>query len=111
VFGGTNIGAGGSIDPSTLDGSNGFVINGANERDNLGSSVKTGSDLNNDGFADLIINVPNVEVNGIPRVGSISVVFGGTNVGAGGSIDPSTLDGTNGFTINGTNREDFLVVQ
>jgi hypothetical protein len=108
VFGGTDLGAGGSIDPSTLDGTNGFVINGTNERDNLGSSVETGSDLNNDGVADLIIGAPFAEVNGIPRAGSISVVFGGTNVGEGGNIDSSTLDGSNGFVINGTNREDFL---
>jgi FG-GAP repeat len=108
VFGGTDLGAGGSIDPSTLDGTNGFVINGTNERDNLGSPVKTGSDLNNDGVADLIIGVPNAEVNGIPRAGSISVVFGGTDVGEGGNIDVSSLDGSNGFVINGTNREDFF---
>jgi hypothetical protein len=55
VFGGTNVGAGGSIDPSTLDGTNGFVINGINQNEGLGSSVKIDSDLNGDGIADLIM--------------------------------------------------------
>jgi hypothetical protein len=108
VFGGTNIGAGGSIDRSTLDGSNGFVINGTNPNDLLGSSVTTASDINNDGIADLIIRNPYADPNGIRNAGSTYVVFGGTNIGAGGSIDPSTLDGSNGFTINGTNPGERL---
>jgi hypothetical protein len=70
VFGGTNIGAGGSIDRSTLDGSNGFVINGTNQYDRLGSSVTTASDINNDGIADLIIGVPYADPNGIINAGS-----------------------------------------
>ncbi|MGB5959673.1 MAG: calcium-binding protein [Coleofasciculaceae cyanobacterium] len=108
VFGGTNIGAGGSIDRSTLDGTNGFVINGTNERDfSRSASVTTTSDLNGDGIADLMIHSPDADVNGIRGAGSIYVVFGGTNIGAGGSLDRSTLDGTNGFVINGTNQGDF----
>jgi Ca2+-binding RTX toxin-like protein len=109
VFGGTNIGAGGSLDRSTLDGSNGFVINGTNERDLWSTSVTTTtSDLNGDGITDLMIRSPNVSLNGFREEGSISVVFGGTNIGAGGSIDRSTLDGSNGFVINGTNRQELL---
>jgi hypothetical protein len=108
VFGGTNIGAGGSINQSTLDGINGFVINGTNQNDRLGRSVISNSDLNNDGIADLIIGVPDANPNGIGNAGSIYVVFGGTDMGAGGSIDPSTLEGNNGFVINGTNQNDYL---
>jgi Ca2+-binding RTX toxin-like protein len=108
VFGGTNIGAGGSIDRSTLDGSNGFVINGSNPGDRLGDSVISNSDINNDGIADLIIRNPDADPNDINNAGSTYVVFGGTNIGAGGSIDRSTLDGSNGFTINGTTQSERL---
>jgi Ca2+-binding RTX toxin-like protein len=108
VFGGTDIGAGGSIDRFTLDGSNGFVIKGSNQDDRLGSSVTTTSDINGDGIADLIISAPNADPNGIRDAGSIYVVFGGTDIGAGGSIDRSTLDGSNGFTINGTTQYEGL---
>jgi hypothetical protein len=108
VFGGTNVGAGGSIDRSTLDGTNGFVINGTDQNNFFGDSVTTGSDLNNDGIADLIISDRYANVNGIRNAGATYVVFGGTNMGAGGSIDPSTLDGSNGFVITGTNQNDFF---
>jgi len=108
VFGSTTVGAGGSVELSSLDGDNGFVINGINQFDSLGSSVISGSDINGDGIADLIISAPDADPNGIRDAGSTYVVFGGTTVGAAGSVDPSSLDGTNGFVINGINRDDFL---
>jgi hypothetical protein len=108
VFGGTNVGAEGNVDPSSLDGSNGFVINGINEGDRLGRTVISTSDINADGMADLIIGAPNADPNGILDAGSTYVVFGGTNLGAGGSIDLSSLDGSNGFVINGINYSDIL---
>jgi hypothetical protein len=108
LFGGTNIGAGGSIDSSTLDGTNRFVINGTNPNDYLGWSVSNAGDLNNDGIADLIINTPYADPNGITNAGSTYVLFGGTNIGVGGSIDLSSLNGSNGFAINGTNSSDYL---
>ena len=100
VFGGPNVGASGSIDLSTLDGNNGFRLNGTYFQ--IGLSVTSDSDINGDGIADLIISAPNAYPNDIYDAGSTYVVFGGTNIGAGGSIDRSTLDGSNGFTINGT---------
>jgi len=106
VFGSTTVGAGGTLDTSSLDGGNGFVINGINEYDRLGSSVISTSDINADGIADLIISAPFADPNGIPFAGSTYVVFGGTTVGVGGSVDPSSLDGINGFVINGINQRD-----
>jgi hypothetical protein len=108
VFGGTTVAAGGSLEPSSLDGSNGFIINGINEYGYLGRSVSSGSDINADGIADLIIGAPDADPNGIRNAGSTYVVFGGTTVGAGGNVDPSSLDGSNGFVINGINPGDRL---
>jgi hypothetical protein len=105
VFGGTNIGSNGSVNLSTLDGSNGFVINGIAAGDLLGRSVSSAGDLNNDGIADLIIGTPNANPNSNDS-GASYVVFGGTNVGSNGSVNLSTLDGTNGFVINGLARGD-----
>jgi hypothetical protein len=112
VFGGLNVGASGSIDLSSLDGNNGFRLNGTYYSYpyyfQSGLSVTTASDLNNDGIADLIIGASSANPNDIYDAGSTYILFGGTNIGAGGSIDPSTLDGSNGFTINGTTQPDYF---
>ena len=39
-------------------------------------------------------------------VGESYVVFGDKEVGSGGSLNLSTLDGSNGFVINGINEFD-----
>ena len=44
-----------SLNLSSLDGSNGFVINGNNTFGGLGKSVSSAGDFNGDGFDDLII--------------------------------------------------------
>ncbi|YAG07099.1 Calcium-binding protein [Nostoc sp. DSM 114167] len=91
---------------STLNGTNGFVINGINAYDELGVSVSNAGDINGDGLVDLIIGAPGVDPNGIFS-GQSYVVFGSKgNFGA--SFDLSTLNGTNGFAINGMNAYDEL---
>jgi Ca2+-binding RTX toxin-like protein len=101
VFGGTNVGAGGSIDSSTLDGTNGFVITGINQNNSFGRIVNTTSDINGDGITDLIIGVPFADPDDITDAGSTYVVFGGTTLGGDGTLNLSDLDGSNGFVING----------
>ena len=54
VFGAAS-GFGASLDLSSLDGSNGFVINGIDSRDYSGESVSGAGDINGDGFDDIII--------------------------------------------------------
>ncbi|MEH2069770.1 MAG: hypothetical protein V7K47_16680 [Nostoc sp.] len=99
VFGGTNVGNSGNFNVSSLDGTNGFTIKGIAGRSGL--SVSNIGDLNNDGFDDLIIGAPNASPNGINDSGQSYVVFGGTNVGSGGTLNLSDLNGINGFAING----------
>ncbi|MBE9036195.1 beta strand repeat-containing protein [aff. Roholtiella sp. LEGE 12411] len=99
VFG-TNSGFSASLDLSSLNGSNGFVINGINERDRSGTSVSSAGDINGDGFDDLIIGARGADPNGQSGAGSSYVVFG-TNSGFSASLDLSSLDGSNGFVING----------
>ncbi|MDZ7965347.1 MAG: hypothetical protein RM368_10270 [Nostoc sp. DedSLP03] len=104
VFGRTNLGSGGSLNLSSLDGTNGFLINGIAES----SSVSNAGDINNDGIDDLIIGAPGASPNGNYRAGQSYVVFGGTNLGSGGSLNLSSLDGTNGFLINGITENNLL---
>ncbi|WP_339379206.1 hypothetical protein [aff. Roholtiella sp. LEGE 12411] len=105
VFG-TNSGFNASLDVSSLNGSNGFVINGINERDRSGTSVSNAGDINGDGFDDLIIGARYADPNGQYSAGSSYVVFG-TNSGLNASLNLSSLNGSNGFVINGINGGDL----
>ena len=80
-----------SIDFSTLDGTNGFVLTGS------GLTVAGSDDVNGDGFDDLLI--------GEPSSGKSYVVFGKAS-GFSSSIDLSILNGTNGFVLNGVDGGD-----
>jgi hypothetical protein len=80
---------------SSLDGNNGFTLNG-NASDSSGNSVSNAGDINGDNIDDLII--------GAPGAGKSYVVFGSTN-GFNTSLNLSDLNGSNGFTINGSSSD------
>jgi hypothetical protein len=105
VLFGSNGGFNSSLDLSTLNGSNGFVINGIDDSDFSEFSVSGAGDVNNDGFDDLIIGDRHADPNGNSGAGESYVVFG-TNGGFSSSLDLATIDGTNGFVLNGINFED-----
>jgi len=105
VFG-SNSGFGASFNLSTLNGSNGFAINGIAAYDFSGSSVSSAGDVNGDGFDDLIIGAFGADPYGINTAGQSYVVFG-SNSGFGASLNLSTLNGSNGFAINGIASYDF----
>ncbi|MFB2892387.1 beta strand repeat-containing protein [Aerosakkonemataceae cyanobacterium BLCC-F50] len=101
VFG-KSTGFSASLNLSSLDGSNGFVINGINQFDISGYSVSNAGDVNGDGIGDLIIG--GYQANG--AAGQSYVVFG-KSTGFSASLNLSTLDGSNGFVINGINANDY----
>ncbi|MEH2058962.1 MAG: hypothetical protein V7K97_22960 [Nostoc sp.] len=90
---------------STLNGTNGFAINGINTRDDSGNSVSSAGDINGDGIDDLIIGAPGASPNGSDESGQSYVVFGSKG-GFDAQLNLSTLNGTNGFAINGINAFD-----
>ena len=105
VFGKSS-GFGARLNLSTLNGTNGFALNGINSRDESGFSVSSAGDINGDGFDDLIIGTLDASPNGISSSGQSYVVFGKSS-GFSASLNLSTLNGTNGFAINGINSRDY----
>ncbi len=94
-----------NLDLSSLDGNNGFTINGIDGNDVSGGSVSDAGDVNGDDIDDIIIGAPEADANGETEVGQSYVVFGSSN-GFAPNLDLSSLDGTNGFIINGINFND-----
>ena len=82
-----------------LDGTNGFRLDGIDAGDDSGRSVAGAGDVNGDGFADLIIGAPEPRPTGLsaPARAMLSLARPGLR----DSLDLASLDGTNGFRLNG----------
>lgn len=105
VFGGPD--ASYSIPVSQIDGTNGFRIDGVNSYDYLGLAVTDLGDVNGDGIDDFAIAASPADPPGRSNAGEVYVIFGTTN-GFAPVFDVSTLDGTNGFVIQGANAGDRI---
>ena len=84
---------------ATLDGTNGFRLDGEQSYDFSGRSVSGAGDVNGDGFDDLIIGANYADPDGSDS-GASYVVFGKA-AGWDASLDLSTLDGLTGFRLDG----------
>lgn len=98
-------GFGSNLSLSTLNGTNGFKINGIAVNDASGGSVNHAGDINGDGIDDVVIGAPNADPNG-SNSGQSYVVFG-TNSGFSANFNLSSLNGSNGFQINGIAANDY----
>lgn len=96
-----------SFEIATLDGTNGFVIPGINSHDYSGSAVASIGDITGDGIDDLIIGAWNASPGGLMRAGQAYVIFG-HSMPWKSSLNPSNLDGNNGFLINGIDMNGCL---
>ncbi|MBX9609489.1 MAG: hypothetical protein K2Y51_24990 [Gammaproteobacteria bacterium] len=93
-----------SVNLGTLNGSNGFRMDGGDISDQTGHAVSVVGDVNGDGFADLLVGAANSDPTG-PGSGPSYVLFGKAS-GFTASINLSTLDGSNGFRLNGVAAND-----
>jgi len=84
---------------SSLDGTNGFRLDGTAVLDRSGFSVSAAGDVNGDGHDDLIVGATTADFNG-SQSGSSYVVFGKATPFAA-TLALSSLDGTSGFRLDG----------
>ncbi len=101
VYGGASVGSGGALELSSLNGANGFVLQGVANGYMTGEAADGAGDLNNDGAADLVIGADEADPFGRTNAGESYVVYGGAGVGSDGVFRLSGLNGVNGFTIVG----------
>ncbi len=90
---------------SSLNGSDGFRLDGAAANDRSGSSVSAAGDINGDGIGDLIVGADGADPNGNSAAGSSYVVFGKTT-GFAPTLAFSSLNGSDGFRLDGVAADD-----
>lgn len=99
VFGVTG-GLPASVSLGSLNGQNGFTIAETEATTGFGQSAAGAGDVNGDGLADIIIGAPLSSPAGQAGAGSAYVIFGRSTPFVA-SFDPASLDGSNGFRVNG----------
>lgn len=88
------------LDLGNLDASTGLAVTGFSPSDGGGYAVSNAGDWNGDGFDDLLVGAPDINiVTGAFGPGAAYLVFGGPGLAA--EIDIAALDGSNGFRIEG----------
>ena len=106
------------LDTSMLAPAHGFILQGDEMGDELGSSVSGAGDVNGDGLADLIVGALFGDDGG-SAAGEAYVVYGkadttGDGLQFGGTtlnrqvLDTTTLKSTDGFIIQGETARDRL---
>jgi hypothetical protein len=103
IFGRTSFPA--SFNLSSLNGSNGFIVNGAAPSDFLGYQVDGVGDINDDGIDDVAFGATHVMSSSGVQIGAAYVVFGKTT-SFPADIEVNTLTGGNGFAIYGVANSD-----
>jgi hypothetical protein len=94
------------LELSSLDGTNGFALNGIDADDSAGYSVSGIGDVNGDGIDDILIGARSADPDEVAGAGESYVVFGHEGDFTA-SMDLADLDGTNGFVLNGFAESDL----
>ncbi|UYV11873.1 MAG: integrin alpha [Phycisphaera sp.] len=98
------------LDLASLDGTDGFRMDGESPTDSVGRSVAAAGDVNGDGIDDMVIGAPFTNIGGFTDAGSAYIVFGRDTKTAGAfpaAFGLESLDGSNGFRINGVSELSF----
>ncbi|GAL83924.1 hypothetical protein CHU_0768 [Sporocytophaga myxococcoides] len=88
------------LDVNSLNGANGFAVPALNTGDRIGSDLDFIGDLNGDGFDDIAIGSQEQNNTGFKLGGTAYIIFG-SNKPFASTFDLSSLDGTNGFIVQG----------
>lgn len=96
-----------TLNVSALDGVSGILFPAVTAADELGVCVRGGGDFNGDGISDYALAAPGATVGPNVQAGRVYVVFG-----TGGPLphpfDLSSLNGLNGFVIEGCASNDRI---
>jgi hypothetical protein len=95
------------LDLGTLNGANGFKVIGESAQDYAGTSVSSAGDVNGDGFDDILDGAANADANATSQTGAAYLLFGKA-AGFTALVDLSTLNGVNGFQLQGTATGDLF---
>jgi hypothetical protein len=104
VFGRKRGGFDSVIALSSLDGSTGFRLDGATGFDNSGIAVSAAGDVNGDGTDDVMVGAKQANAG---NTGSSYVLFGRNAGGFASAINLSSLDGSDGFRLDGLWGQDY----
>jgi hypothetical protein len=101
VFGNSSLGGSGLLAVSSLNGVNGFKLGGEAAGDQSGYPVSEAGDVNGDGVDDLLIGASSAAPGGMSSAGRSYLILGKSNLGSSGALPLSTLNGVNGFKLDG----------
>ncbi len=104
IFGSPNFSK--EFDLLSINGDNGFIINGKDLGYFTGWSVSDAGDVNNDGTSDLIIGAPGADLNGIRDAGEVYIVYGRDDFDQFLDLDKMTT--AEGLTIEGYEQDSFF---
>ncbi|MCA9865572.1 MAG: FG-GAP repeat protein [Anaerolineales bacterium] len=92
------------IDLNTLNGSDGFLINGVAAESSTGKILRSAGDLNQDGYDDIAVVAGSYLTGRSLDTGTIYIIFGQPNFTA--KFNLSAINGSNGFKIEGIAKGD-----
>ena len=100
------VGVSGALDLSSLSEDDGVELVGFA---GLNRSGEGAGDVNGDGLNDFVLGLPKADPLGRVDAGTVCVVFGRQGgIGAGGTLDISALNGTDGIRILGAAADDII---